>query len=131
VIAAPFMSAYVASKHAVTGFTRSLQLEHEQSQNPIRIILVSPGFVKTDILNSNKEFKLPDWMSMVTEPTEKVAQEIVRGIERGESEIVATLHGKVINQILRVLPRTLPRATKLLVAKNWKQLLGLEPIKKE
>ncbi|MDP3729052.1 MAG: SDR family oxidoreductase [bacterium] len=48
-IALPGRSAYCASKHAVTGFKRSLRWELKK--NNIRISLVHPAGVDTDILN--------------------------------------------------------------------------------
>ncbi len=128
ILPAPLMTAYVASKHAVTGFTRALQLEHEQTQNPVRVVLVSPGFVKTDILRASPKYSLPQWMERISETPEKVASEIVRRVEKGEDEIVVTIHGRLLSHVSRLLPRTLPRASKILLAKNWKEFFGLEPI---
>ena len=42
----PFMAIYVASKHAIEGYSESL--DHEVREHGIRVILVQPAYTKTD-----------------------------------------------------------------------------------
>ena len=44
---APFMAIYAASKHAVEGLSESM--DHEVRQFGIRVVLVEPGFTRTNI----------------------------------------------------------------------------------
>ena len=44
---APFMSVYAASKHAVEGYSESL--DHEVRNFGVRVILVEPGFTRTNL----------------------------------------------------------------------------------
>jgi short-subunit dehydrogenase len=57
---APSMTAYTASKFAVTGFTRALRQELDGSG--ILVTLVSPGGVKTGFGGIDPEEKDPTWM---------------------------------------------------------------------
>jgi 3-oxoacyl-[acyl-carrier protein] reductase len=58
---APTMTAYTASKFAVTGLTRALRQELEGSG--ILVSLVSPGGVKTGFGGIDPEDKDPTWMA--------------------------------------------------------------------
>ena len=41
----PYMAAYVASKHAVEGYSESL--DHEVREHGVRVLLVEPAYTKT------------------------------------------------------------------------------------
>lgn len=49
-VASPFKSAYVASKHGVAGFTKSVALEVAQSG--VTINAICPGYVKTPLVEA-------------------------------------------------------------------------------
>jgi NAD(P)-dependent dehydrogenase (short-subunit alcohol dehydrogenase family) len=127
-VPAPFMSAYTASKHAVVGFTRAIQLELRQKQSPVRAILVCPGFVKTDIMKGHNGFEFPKWLDFAVGDVESTAREIRDGIEEGAEEIIPTLNGKVVKAVSRVAPTWVARSSRVLTARNWKELLGLKPV---
>lgn len=129
-VPAPYLSAYGASKHAVVGFTKALQEEHQLSHHPVKIILVTPGFVETAILDHNPEFQLPEWFDTLIESAQAVARQIVKGIEKMQPEIRPTLNGKLMLAMHRIAPELTLKSSRLLVAKSWKELLGLNPIKK-
>ena len=129
-IAAPFVSSYVASKHAVVGFTRALQEEFEQTKSPLRVVLVSPGFVHTPIMKERDGFKFPNWLDWIVDQPEKVADEIIRGVSRGHREINPTLHGKVMLKANQVFPSMVRKSSRLLTATGVKELFGFKPIKK-
>src|SRR5207245_1399615 len=48
---APFMSTYAATKHAVEGYSESL--DHEVRDFGIRVIGVAPGFMRTNLSRNN------------------------------------------------------------------------------
>ncbi|XP_030750599.1 farnesol dehydrogenase-like [Sitophilus oryzae] len=52
-IEAPGLSVYPASKYAVTALTESLRREINRNKLPIKITSLSPGFVKTEIIEAN------------------------------------------------------------------------------
>ena len=91
---APTMTAYTASKFAVTGFTRALRQELEGSG--ILVSLISPGGVKTGFGGIGPAEKDPTWMdpSAVADLVVQVAE--FRG--RGWIAEVTILPEPVINR---------------------------------
>ncbi|ATC63653.1 short-chain dehydrogenase/reductase [Nibricoccus aquaticus] len=53
---APFMSMYSASKHAMEGYTESL--DHEVRRFGVRALLIEPSFTKSNISHSGKDAEL-------------------------------------------------------------------------
>ena len=129
-VAAPFMTSYTAAKHAVVGFTRALREEREQSHSAIKIILVSPGLVRTKIMEVSEEFRLPQWLQWIVHDPDSTAEEIVAGIQSGRVEILPTINGKMLLALHRVAPGITRKSSRLVSAKSWKELLGLSPIRK-
>ena len=127
-VPAPFMSAYTASKHAVVGFTRALQLELSQKQSPLRVVLVCPGFVKTDIMKGHEGFEFPKWLDFAVGDVDRTAREIVEGLASGSDEIIPTWNGKAMKAASRLAPAWLARSSRMLTARNWKEFLGLKPV---
>ena len=128
IVPAPFMTAYTASKHAVVGFTRGLRQELELAHSPLQIILVAPGFVKTKIMAPAGGFSFPDWLNFMVSEPDTIAREIVDGITRGHVEIHPTASGKLFIKLYRVMPELISKSSRLLVARNWKELLGFTRI---
>lgn len=130
IVPAPFMTSYAATKYGVVGLTRSLREECVQTENGIDIQLVLPGFVKTDMLKG-QSLELPDWLSSTLENPKTVMYEVYKKILKRDAEIVVTRNGKVMAGINRIFPRVLPKASRFVTGKNWKQRLGLEPIESD
>lgn len=98
------MSSYVASKHAIIGFTRAVQLELEAQKSPASTCLVVPGFVQTGIMQVGSKYGLPEKIKGIASTPEACAQEIVAGVLKGDREIIPTLSGKVMTGLYRYLP---------------------------
>jgi short-subunit dehydrogenase len=98
------MSSYVASKHALVGFTRAVQMELEYQQSLASTCLVTPGFVKTEIMQVGSKFGLPSKISGFASTPQNCAKEIVEGVLNGEREIIPTLSGKVMKSLYQYLP---------------------------
>ncbi|MCE3012825.1 MAG: SDR family oxidoreductase [Proteobacteria bacterium] len=98
------MSSYVASKHALVGFTRAVQMELDFQQSLASTCLVTPGFVKTEIMQVGSKYGLPTKLSSFATPPEKCAREIVEGVLKGEKEIVPTVSGKVMTSLYHYMP---------------------------
>ncbi|MDB4710140.1 SDR family oxidoreductase [Flavobacteriales bacterium] len=85
-------SAYSASKFALVGFYESLRLEEEK--NNIKVSIVFPGFVHTNISQNalsgdgQKHAKL-DNNQKGGISSEKCARDIIRGIKKDKHEIIS------------------------------------------
>lgn len=77
----PFMSMYAASKHAVEGYTESL--DHEVRNFGIRALLIEPAFTKSNISHSGKDAALQ--ISAYASLRERATQVVKKGIASGES----------------------------------------------
>ena len=87
---APLRSTYAASKHALHGFFDSLRAELHHT--PIKVTLVCPGYVRTNIsINAlTGDGKQQGTMDDATDKgllPEQVAEKIMRAIEHGKHEV--------------------------------------------
>lgn len=106
-VSAPGASAYSASKFAVRALAESLR--GDLAAEGITVTLVSPGFVDSDIRRTNNQGKLraeakdpiPAWLRV---PTEPAVRSLLRGVDRGQAEVIVTGHGKVIVFLSRHFP---------------------------
>jgi len=111
-IAPPGHSAYVASKFAVRGFTETLK--HELSGSTIRVSVVHPGGVKTNIVRDARCGAGANISTLAEEirrfekatPTtpSQAAERIVRGILHNEERILIGYDARIIDLIQRWLP---------------------------
>ncbi len=122
-LAAPYMAAYCTTKHAVVGFTRSVREELRLQDSPVKMILVSPGFVDTAMISRGQKMGFPDWLKWALSTPEKVANEILTGVRRGEEEIYPTQNGKWMLRAFRIAPKTTMRSSKLLLTRSLKDLV--------
>ncbi len=112
-IAAPNLSSYNASKFAVVGFTQSLQIELDMDKSPIHLILVTPGFVDTDILHTEDDHGFPEKLKFLTTSAKECAVEIGKGILACKKEITPTLNGKLLKITNRISPDLVDSISKL------------------
>ena len=70
-VASPYKSAYVAAKHGLVGFTKSVALEVAESA--IRCNSICPGFVHTPIVDK----QLDDQVRVTGVPRERVIKEVI------------------------------------------------------
>jgi len=86
----PLRSSYAASKHALHGFFDSLRAEHYQDN--IKVTIVCPGFIKTQIsvnaLNAEgeKQNRMDDAQANGMS-AEQCAQQIVSAVEKEKEEV--------------------------------------------
>src|SRR5437867_1203346 len=78
---APFMSIYAATKHAVEGWSESL--DHEVRNFGIRVIIIEPGSTKTNLgrQNSGAEKRLPEYDDARQRVIARVRDSIERGVD--------------------------------------------------
>lgn len=86
----PYRSSYAAAKHALHGFFDSLRAE--LAQTPVKVTLVCPGFVRTNVsinalTGSGTQLGTMDDATEKGMRPEQVAQKILYAIERGKEEV--------------------------------------------
>ena len=115
IVAPPGNCAYVASKFAVRGFSESVRHELAMNSSPVRLSVVHPGGVKTNIArNARAGARLRDASTRSqtadrfdqlarTTPIE-AARRIIRGIERNEPRILIGRDARLMDLIQRLWP---------------------------
>jgi NAD(P)-dependent dehydrogenase (short-subunit alcohol dehydrogenase family) len=103
----PFNAPYCASKHAVVGL--SLALRYEGADLGVKVSVVCPGHVRTDIFNSSKMVNVPNEKLARLRPTEGIsadtaAQYIVRGVEANRDIIAFPWRERWIWRLYRLFP---------------------------
>lgn len=124
-IAAPYLSAYSASKHGVVGFTRALREELHLKQSPVKTLLASPGFVDTKIIEKGTDYGFPEWLNFLLATPLKTAREIIVALEKGKEEVIPSLNGKMIFTASRLLPNLTLQSSRVLLSKSLKDLVLL------
>ncbi|WND02589.1 3-hydroxybutyrate dehydrogenase [Temperatibacter marinus] len=71
-VASPFKSAYVAAKHGVVGFTKSLGLELAEEEN-ICVNAICPGYVRTPLV----DMQIKDQAKVHNMTEEEVIREVI------------------------------------------------------
>src|SRR6185437_1190405 len=98
IIGPPGQSAYAASKFAVRGFSESLRHELQMANSPVRLSVVHPGGVATNIAridrsgsgvtdNTRRSQAIERFDAVARTSPEAAALRIVRGIEKNEPRI--------------------------------------------
>ncbi|NVK31213.1 MAG: SDR family oxidoreductase [Gammaproteobacteria bacterium] len=87
-IAPPNHADYAAAKHAVVGYTRVLRTE--LSRTNVRVMLLIPGGVNTRIARNRPNADYTKFF--LTELPGRVAERVMRGIRRGEREVLIGKH---------------------------------------
>lgn len=102
------VSAYCASKFALTGLCESLY--HELGALGVSLTLINPGVVASEIRSVNNQGVYtgkPDPASpLFVLPAGKAARQIAQGLYRRKPEIVLTKAGKLLVFMNRHFPRT-------------------------
>lgn len=103
----PYRSSYSASKHALHGFFESLLAENKS--NNIRVTMIIPGFINTNIsvnaVNSkgSAHGKLDDNQAKGM-PADQCARIILKGLKKDKKEILVGKKDKVMVHIRRFIP---------------------------
>jgi NAD(P)-dependent dehydrogenase (short-subunit alcohol dehydrogenase family) len=118
------LSAYVTSKFAVRGFTETLRAEMLAARSPVKVSVVHPGGVKTQISHNalaNAErlgidvtdddrarAKLYSDKYLKMDPGQ-AARIIVDGVQKGRPRILVGSDAKMVDAVVRLMPATAPR----------------------
>jgi short-subunit dehydrogenase len=121
--AIPLQSAYVATKHAVQGFSEALRLEMAHDETGIDVVLILPSSMNTPLFAfaRSKLGRQPMPVPPVYDPG-TVADAILHAAEHGGREIVVGGWGKMLT-VAQWLSPTLLDAYMLQGGRAWKDQL--------
>jgi short-subunit dehydrogenase len=109
--AIPLAAEYCAAKFAVRGFSESLRAE--LARDGIDVLVVSPGTTDTPFFENVIEMrsKLPWRKEGVRQGAtpQSVARAAIDALERGKSEIIPSVSGKLLVLANRIAPRLVDR----------------------
>jgi short-subunit dehydrogenase len=124
IMAGPRLSAYSATKFAVRGFTEALRIEMLTAGHPVRVIVVHPGGVKTNIASAalaaaQERGEVPTERDrarvryynekVLRMPAERAAEIILTGVAAGKERILVGTDARVLDLLVRLLPARYPR----------------------
>lgn len=123
-VPAPYMSSYCASKYGVVGFTRALQEELCLRDSPVKLKLVSPGFVETNLIKLGEAQGFPQWLRFLLSKPEQVADAMIANLGTNVLDYYPTLNGKLIRRMYALLPTVTVKSSRMLLAKNIKDIFS-------
>lgn len=117
IIAPPGQTAYAASKFAVRGFSESLRHELELTKSSVRLSVVHPGGVATNVANNSRDGahmtdnlrraeSLDRFKHMAITAPDAAAVRIIQGIERNEPRILIGRDARRMDLLQRLKPGT-------------------------
>src|SRR5881394_929576 len=77
---APYMGIYAASKHAVEGYTETL--DHEIRRFGVRALLVEPAYTRTKLTGNTKSAKIT--LDVYADERKRLTDAVQQNIERGD-----------------------------------------------
>jgi NAD(P)-dependent dehydrogenase (short-subunit alcohol dehydrogenase family) len=120
------LSAYCTTKFGVRGFTETLRIEMLRDKLPVRVTVVHPGGVKTNIAGSGLVhaeelgYQVSDHErrrvqayneKLLRMPAAVAAKIIIDGVEKDKPRVLVGNDAKVIDKIVRLAPASYPRLT--------------------
>ena len=117
IIAPPGQTAYCAAKFAVRGFSESLRHELAMANSPVKLSVVHPGGVLTNIVRNSRtgagitdnarRAELIDRFDAIAKTTPPVAaQRIITGIEKNQPRILIGNDARFMDLLQRFRPAT-------------------------
>jgi short-subunit dehydrogenase len=115
IIGPPGQTAYSASKFAVRGFSESLRHELQMAKSPVRLSVVHPGGVATNIArnsrvgslmadNGRRVEAIERFEKVATKSPGAAAMRIIHGIERNEPRILIGSDARFMDLLQRFRP---------------------------
>lgn len=102
----PVIISYTASKHAVVGL--SLALRAEAKDLGVKVSVVCPGFVRTEIFETTEMIKLDrdhlEKKVLFAANVDATARSMLRGVRRNQAVIMPTLDGWPVWWLYRAAP---------------------------
>jgi short-subunit dehydrogenase len=117
IVAPPGQTAYCAAKFAVRGFSESLRHELQAENSPVRLSVVHPGGVATNIArnarsgsarvdNARRAEAIDRFAKVAKKSPEAAAMRIIGGIERNEPRILIGSDARFMDLLQRFRPAT-------------------------
>ena len=117
IVAPPGNTAYGAAKFAVRGFSESLRHELQAASSPVRLSVVHPGGVSTNIVrnmrtgtgvtDNERRAQIIEWFDQFAGTTPKdAALRIIKGVEKNEPRILIGGDARFMDIIQRFRPAT-------------------------
>jgi len=117
IIAPPGQTAYAAAKFAVRGFSESLRHELQMAASPVRLSVVHPGGVLTNIVRNSRTgsaitdnarlAESIDRFDAIAKTTPPIAaQRIITGIEKNQPRILIGNDARLMDLLQRFRPAT-------------------------
>ena len=117
IIAPPGQTAYSAAKFAVRGFSESLRHELAMANSPVRLSVVHPGGVATDIVrnsrtgtgvtdNARRAESIDRFDAVAKTTPAAAAQRIITGIEKNQPRILIGNDARLMDLLQRFRPAT-------------------------
>jgi short-subunit dehydrogenase len=117
IVAPPGQTAYSSAKFAVRGFSESLRHELQAANSPVRLSVVHPGGVSTNIArnmrmgsgiaDNERRAQAIEWFDQFARTTPKdAALRIIAGIEKNQPRILIGNDARLMDLLQRLLPAT-------------------------
>ncbi len=118
IVAPPGQTAYAAAKFAVRGFSESLRHELQMAQSPVRLSVVHPGGIKTNIVRNSRtgsgvtdnerraEIDRAVRCHRADQRAKDAALRIIKGIEKNEPRILIGGDARFMDILQRFRPAT-------------------------
>jgi short-subunit dehydrogenase len=117
IIAPPGQTAYCAAKFAVRGFSESLRHELQTANSPVRLSVVHPGGVATNIVrnsrtgtgvtdNSRRAESIERFDRVAKTTAEAAALRIIQGIEKNQPRVLIGNDARFMDLLQRLRPAT-------------------------
>ena len=117
IIAPPGQTAYAAAKFAVRGFSESLRHELQMAKSPVRLSVVHPGGVATNIArssragtgmtdNTRRAQSIERFDAVAKTTPQAAALRIITGIEKNQPRILIGNDAKFMDLLQRFRPAT-------------------------
>ena len=117
IVAPPGQTAYGAAKFAVRGFSESLRHELQMAKSPVRLSVVHPGGIKTNIVrnsragsgvtdNERRAETIERFDAVAKTSAKDAALRIIKGIEKNEPRILIGGDARFMDILQRFRPAT-------------------------
>jgi short-subunit dehydrogenase len=117
IVAPPGQTAYSAAKFAVRGFSEALRHELQMAKSPVRLSVVHPGGIKTNIVrnsragsgvtdNERRVQTIERFDAIARTSAKDAALRIIKGVEKNEPRILIGGDARFMDLLQRFRPST-------------------------